>query len=398
MEQPSKPLRILGVLYLPWDAKLGASRVWMELADEWQKMGHSVDHFCLTDAYPNHSNWRALIAIRQIAFARRAASYIQQHSESYDVIDALLGTLPFSKTEIGFRGLLVARSVGFYRLYEEFETLSQQRWPDQPKGSFPGRLLYSRTRKRSHQAASKAIQCADLLNLPNTNEEEALRREVSPAKPAIVQPYGLNPSRAGALDGAAKPAGIRLAQRRISFIGMWSLRKGSRDWAQIIRLIHARIPDASFRFLGTMVADEIVLADLGLSDTSRIELVSEFQPEQLPGHLSDCTLGVFPSYVEGFGLAILEQLAAGLPTIAYDVPGPRQILEPLRERLLTQAGNVKALAARATAILEMDAQPYSALAEASKSLASNYSWPRIAADTIDCYQQALFRMNPTVNS
>ena len=70
------------------------------------------------------------------------------------------------------------------------------------------------------------------------------------------------------------------------------------------------------------------------SSTSRKALSCRptFEEADLPSLLADCAVALFPSYVEGFGLAVLEQLAAGLPTIAYDVPGPRQILDSQRAR------------------------------------------------------------------
>jgi hypothetical protein len=55
MKSPGRPLRILAIVNLPWDSRLGASRVWIELAKEWTRAGHSVERFCLTDAYPQTS-------------------------------------------------------------------------------------------------------------------------------------------------------------------------------------------------------------------------------------------------------------------------------------------------------------------------------------------------------
>ena len=38
-----KPLRILCIVNLPWDARLGAVRVWFELSEQWKKAGHKID-------------------------------------------------------------------------------------------------------------------------------------------------------------------------------------------------------------------------------------------------------------------------------------------------------------------------------------------------------------------
>lgn len=91
-----KPLRILAVVNVPWDPRLGAARVWIELADEWRKAGHHVEKFCLTDAFPEpaSSGWHA--AVRLLGFPQRARKFIRENAAEFDIIDALIGTLPFS--------------------------------------------------------------------------------------------------------------------------------------------------------------------------------------------------------------------------------------------------------------------------------------------------------------
>ena len=102
--------------------------------------------------------------------------------------------------------------------------------------------------------------------------------------------------------------------------------------------------------------------------------------------LPACTLALFPSYIEGFGLAVIEQLAAGLPTIAYDVPGPRQILP---RNLLTPAGDPDAMAARASEILALPLPQYEELSDSCLAIAERYRWCEIAASTAQRYREAL---------
>src|SRR6476469_4130422 len=129
-----KPLRILAVVNVPWDPRFGAARVWIELTDEWRKAGHDVEKFCLTDAFPESASHPAHAALRLIGFPQRAARFIRENAERFDVIDALICTLPFSKKSLGFRGLLVARSVGLYHLYEKFECMAAKRWAPASRG------------------------------------------------------------------------------------------------------------------------------------------------------------------------------------------------------------------------------------------------------------------------
>jgi hypothetical protein len=104
MDDSAKPLRILVIVNLPWDSRLGASRVWMELADQWTAAGHTVEKFSLSDAFPGVRASRITFALRQIAFIRKAAAFVRKNGDRFDVIDALIGTLPFSRHELGFAG------------------------------------------------------------------------------------------------------------------------------------------------------------------------------------------------------------------------------------------------------------------------------------------------------
>src|SRR5258708_20668992 len=113
----NKPLRILGIVNLPWDPRLGAARVWLELSEQWKKAGHKIDKFCLSDAFPKPTRSRALSAWRQAIFPYRAARYVRRHAGKYDVIDCLIGTLPLSTKSPAFVVLLVGPSLAFYLPY-----------------------------------------------------------------------------------------------------------------------------------------------------------------------------------------------------------------------------------------------------------------------------------------
>src|SRR6476620_10802149 len=181
-----KPLRILAVVNVPWDRRLGAARVWIELTDEWRKAGHQVEKFCLTDAFPEPASSGAHAAIRLLAFPQRAAKFIRENAERFDVIDALIGTLPFSKKSLGFHGLLVARSVGLYHLYEKFERMAAKRWAPIKKARLVGRPFYWFFGQRLRAASQASVRHCDLLNLPNSDELVCVRDEMELDKPVIV--------------------------------------------------------------------------------------------------------------------------------------------------------------------------------------------------------------------
>ena len=55
---------------LPWDPRLGAVRVYMELAEQWQKSGHVVTNYSLSDAFPEANVSSAKFTLRQLLSRR----------------------------------------------------------------------------------------------------------------------------------------------------------------------------------------------------------------------------------------------------------------------------------------------------------------------------------------
>jgi glycosyltransferase involved in cell wall biosynthesis len=379
-------MRILTIVDLPWDARLGAVRILMELAHVWQAAGHEVAHYCLDDAFPEKTSSPPRSAWRCLRFPKKAAAFVRRNAARFDVLDAIVGTLAVPKARLNFNGLLVARSIGSHRLYRDFETMARKRWSDQPPGKRRGTIFYTYFQRQLFRNAEQALQYCDLVNAPNETELESFGR----TKPALLQPYGL--SQKWLLNEAIPSPETRLAQQRISFIGMWGLRKGARDWSEIVRRVRAGVPNARFKFLGTMTDNERVIRDLNVPPCDWIEVVPEYQPDELPDLLADATAGAFPSYAEGFGLGLLEQLAAGIPVVAYDAPGPRSILRGNLRELLVPVGDTEKLAAALIEILSANPARYHQLVERCQQRASGLSWPVIARETMIQYEAHLARV------
>lgn len=392
----SEKLRILLVVNLEWDSRLGAVRVFMELAEQWRAAGHTVEKFSASEAFKTRVP-PARTALRQIIFGYKAAAFVRRNAARFDVVDALIGSLHGAREKLGFRGLLVARSVGLYRLYERFDRLAQERWPA-AKGKFLTRIFYNRTSRWFRRLSDAALRHAGLINVPNEEERQCLVAGGVSESRITVQPYGLDPERRESLGRSALPARDRLERCKVSFVGMWAPRKGSRDWSEIVRLIWQKIPEARFRFLGTMVDADVVLQDLGMRFSERIEVVPEYSQAELPDLLAGCAVGAFPSYVEGFGIAVLEQLAAGIPTVAFDVAGPRDMLGRVSSHLLVPVGDLPKFAETLIRLLQSEVAPYQAWSDKCREVAVQFSWPQIASHTADIYQDHLAGRSAEPNS
>ncbi len=110
-------------------------------------------------------------------------------------------------------------------------------------------------------------------------------------------------------------------------------------------------------------------ARLGLADRVRLPGFTSAPHDAL----LDGSVFVLPSRYEGFGLALAEAMALGLPVIAADCPsGPAEIVRDGVTGLLVPSENVDALAAAMARLLE-DAPLARRLGDAARQTRDRYS-------------------------
>ena len=283
------------------------------------------------------------------------------------------------------------RSVGLYAFYREFARSPTNQLPPHKWKLRLLNWLYSQREKREYPFYRRSLETCDLINLPNRDELAYVRSELGLGEKAFFFPFGLSQDRLNAFARAVQPAEVRLSSPTVAFIGTWGTRKGSRDWGEIIEGVQSRIPTARFRFLGTGLSKQAVLADIPPQHWDAGEILPRFNSEELPQLLGGVTVGAFPSYIEGFGFAVLEKLACGIPTVAYDVPGPREMLGDLDCRLRVPAGDPTQFSRRLVELLQLDAASYAQLSGNCVETARKFDWGKIAKDTLAVYRQFLGR-------
>jgi glycosyltransferase involved in cell wall biosynthesis len=231
----------------------------------------------------------------------------------------------------------------------------------------------------------RSLETCDLGLLLTDDEVERVRRELGPSSRWTVLPSGLTDAHAEMLAAERLSAKERLARREVAFVGAWSLRKGAADWPEIVRRVRARVPDARFTLLGTGSEPEEPRGP-------EIVAMPSFRSEELPSLLGGATIGTLPSYAEGWPFGLLEQLAAGLPCVAYDVSGPRTMLAELQGKPLVPPGDVVCFADRLAELLALDEREYGALSTQAVDIARRYRWPELARRTAALYTTGLAQL------
>ncbi len=125
----------------------------------------------------------------------------------------------------------------------------------------------------------------------------------------------------------------------------------------------------------------------GLADPTRVTRIPAVTDEALVSLYQHCALFVLPSQYEGFGLPVLEAMAAGTLVLASDIPALREIggdgILPCR------AHNPDALVSAIHAALAMPAGERAERIRRNRQHAATFAWARTAELTYRGFQRAM---------
>ena len=128
------------------------------------------------------------------------------------------------------------------------------------------------------------------------------------------------------------------------FIGRLNPNKGITDLIYSWRLVNRSIPDAKLYIIGGNVAKDKyqkLLNRLNMNNTIKITgYLSESEKNQI---ISMSSLFVFPSYEEGWSLAVMEAINYGLLPILYDIPAYYYVCN---DKIKVPPGNIKELSTK----------------------------------------------------
>jgi glycosyltransferase involved in cell wall biosynthesis len=124
-------------------------------------------------------------------------------------------------------------------------------------------------------------------------------------------------------------------------------QKGQDIAIQAIAFMKERYPEVNITL--TLVGDGEALSSLKAQSQQcnvddRVVFAGQASRQWVKEHLKDYHLLIQPSRVEGFGLTVIEGFAAGLPVIASNLDGPKEIFDTLGIGLPTEIGNAEDLA------------------------------------------------------
>jgi glycosyltransferase-like protein len=132
------------------------------------------------------------------------------------------------------------------------------------------------------------------------------------------------------------------------------------------------------------------LPGLGLRLDDDVVLLGTVPDDELPGWYAAADVLAFPSTKEGWGLAVLEAMSAGLPVVASDLPVFREYLRPGQDALMVPVDDAAALAAALGTVLD-DAVLAGRLRAAGREVCARFTWARCAAEHQRIYADLKWR-------
>jgi glycosyltransferase involved in cell wall biosynthesis len=227
------------------------------------------------------------------------------------------------------------------------------------------------------------LDSADQVTVVSKALHDLLRRELPTADIAIA-PMGVD------LQHRFVPATSATGDPVLVFVGRLVEKKGLADLLNAMPTIIAQVANARLLIVGDgplKAGLQRLTQDLLLDDAVRF--LGSVANECLPEVLHSARIAVFPFRIadngdqEGLGLVMVEAMGCGLPVVASDLPGVRDVIEDGVTGRLTPPGDRDSLAAAVIDLLADGDQAMQLGSRARDSVVERFDWATVGAGYAD---------------
>lgn len=356
--------------------ELGAPKILIELTEELKQLGWDCKIISPSDLAKSHT----LKKYSRLEYAKKLRQYLHEYAAEYDVIDYDHEHLPYPRTDFYNRTLFVARSALLVHHFANIKIPHTKKIKSRIRSLVLGKFDELRARERLRRA-QKTVEEADLVNVLNKDDKQELIKAGIPDKKIIIFPNAISQTRRILFNAVSS---VPPLEQKVAFVGTFDNRKGAYDFPVVVQHIINTVPKVNFCLMGTcglyQTAQE-VLSFFPKNLVSCIDVIPKFHPDELPELLSSCSVGIFPSYVEGFPFGVLEMLAASVPVIAYNSPGSPMMLPP---EYLVPRGDTTAMGEKVIDLLT-DTTKLATARIWAKNQSQQFCWQEVAKQTSKIY-------------
>jgi phosphatidylinositol alpha-mannosyltransferase len=198
-----------------------------------------------------------------------------------------------------------------------------------------------------------------------------------------IVPNGVDVQRFASASPVVLPAG-----RHLLFVGRLEERKGFPVAVQAFADLARLYPDVRLLVIGDG-SERDAVERLPADARSRVEMLGRVDDDRLASYLKAADLYIGPATGgESFGIVLAEAMAAGLPIVASDIDGYRDVARDGREALLVPPGDPAALVAGVRSLLDDPALAES-LGRSGGQRAHEFDWDVVTRRVLDVYGEVL---------
>lgn len=175
----------------------------------------------------------------------------------------------------------------------------------------------------------------------------------------------------------------------ILYVGRLDKRKGFEHLLAAFPEIQASYPDARLLVVGAFDAQdkEPYVRRVRQERTRGVHFIGFVSRDELPRYYRTATVFCAPSTgFESFGIVLLEAMASGVPIVASDIAGYRQVLKDGCEGTLVPPSDPTAIAQGCIRLLQ-DGRARARMGAAGHATAANYDWTQIADRVLAYYDE-----------
>lgn len=180
--------------------------------------------------------------------------------------------------------------------------------------------------------------------------------------------------------------------RVVLYPGRPTLVKGAGVLARAIPRVVERFPRAEFVFTGGGAEEFLRLATLSPSVAGHVRFLGYLPYDDLPTVFASADLMIAPTYYEDFPIRILESLASGIPVVASEVGGIREVVVTGSTGTLVPPGDPGALADAIVDLLENDGLRSRLGANGRRRIVEEFSWQNAGQRTWELYRRVAGRL------
>lgn len=217
-------------------------------------------------------------------------------------------------------------------------------------------------------------------------------RERGVTSPILVVATGVDRERFARGDGAAFRAthGLPREALVIGHVGRLAPEKNLGLLAEAVARFLRRRPDARFLCVGrgpSVDTIQDIFRNHGVSD--RLMTVGVLEGQALADAYRAMDIFAFTSKSETQGMVLTEAMAAGVPVVALDAPGAREVVRDRVNGRLLRATDPDSFAAALTSIADLPEPRREEMRAALAETALAFSMPRCADRALACYDALL---------